>query len=279
MKLPGHPLPTRFGLGALAILTMAASAPGALFAQDVPLKPTSASGQLAWTFSDVAYVKREPKESGASANDQPVTIPPDLLYSQLLKLQVVLPGGAETLFGKDELKPLAGAISEALALAGPNEDLVLRSTAKREGFLTDSRTITARLFWQDGALQIICHDARAPFYAQVPDDGAQAGFGSRDSASQVRIQCPGATRKRSDWLAVPMGVTAPAPVAAPVATPAPVAAPVATPAPVAAPAPARDNDEYAQQEERLRWLKHLHDDKLITDQEFQKKRTEIMNAF
>lgn len=281
MKLLGQSLPSRFRLGALAVLTVASCAPGTLFAQDLPLKPLDKSQQLSWDIAESTYVRREPKEAGAPNNDQPVTITPELLYRQLIKLQVVLPGGVEPLFGQDELRKLSDGISQALALAGPTEDLVMVSTAKREGaFRASSRTITARLFCQDGALQVILHDARLDFSTEYRANGVHGAFnfGSRDASSQVRIQGAGATRKRNDWLAVPMplATAAPAPVA-PAAVPVAAPAPAAVPAPVAA--PARDTHDYTQQELRLRALQHLHDEKLVSDEEFQKKRTEIMNAF
>ena len=70
---------------------------------------------------------------------------------------------------------------------------------------------------------------------------------------------------------------APAAAAAPKALRAPLAAPTAGPAPQAAPARQRDAAFYEEQEQRLRALKRLRDGGLITEDEYQKKRREVLD--
>lgn len=82
----------------------------------------------------------------------------------------------------------------------------------------------------------------------------------------------------------PAAVAAP-PAAAPVPAPAPAATPpkpvvsAPPPAPAAAPAPSsrpRDAAFYEEQEQRLRTLKRLRDGGLISEQEYQQKRREVL---
>lgn len=75
----------------------------------------------------------------------------------------------------------------------------------------------------------------------------------------------------------PTAPTAPTPTVAPAATPVPAAAAAAGAARPAAHAP-RDAAFYEEQENRLRALRRLRDAKLITEDEFQRKRKEIIDA-
>jgi hypothetical protein len=47
--------------------------------------------------------------------------------------------------------------------------------------------------------------------------------------------------------------------------------------PAAVPGPARDPAFFEQQEQRLRGLKHLRDENLVTEEEYQKKRLAILD--
>jgi hypothetical protein len=67
---------------------------------------------------------------------------------------------------------------------------------------------------------------------------------------------------------------APAPMPTPAAAP---AAAAATPVqPAAAPGRARDPAFYDEQEQRLRTLKRLRDNNLISEDEYQQKRREVL---
>jgi hypothetical protein len=111
----------------------------------------------------------------------------------------------------------------------------------------------------------------------------------------VDLNCLGAEKVRGNWLTFPVVLETKAPqeeaMAAAAAAPAPAAAapaaaavPVPAPAPVPAAAPAtaaqgvKDQAFFEQQQQRLRSLKRMHDDGLITDAEFDKKRQEIIDG-
>jgi hypothetical protein len=277
-----------------------ASLAGAVFA---PAKPPKQ--QLNWWIGQFNYLKRVTKEPNAPANDQPVKLSPDMVRQDLMAVRL---GHEEPLFDMDEIHGLVGPICAALAQAGPNEDLIVLSTTSRSHSILPNRTaITARLFVKDGQLNLILHDARFSFYDRylVTNEVPDFHYGSRNEPSKVQLECLGAGQVRGDWLTFPvvlevpktqekvmafgtalpapaaaMPALAPAPAAAVPPASAPAAAPAPAPAPVAAPAPAPAKDQayYEQQQQRLRALKRMHDDGLITDDEFNAKRKELIEG-
>ena len=274
MKMFGHPTRRLLRMGALVLLAAVGTAPGAWSAQtaQVPPKPENKPHRTSWEMSAFTYIKLVRMEPGAPGNDHPVEIRPELLASQLGAVQFIQPGGAVNLFGKDEIAQLSQYLSQAFSQARPGEDVILVSTGRRErGILSDPLTLTARMFWQDGALQFIVHHARLNWYMDYRIKGIHPTFepGSRKVASEVRIQSPGGLNQRADWLALSQPV--PAPVAAPQAASPAVPAQVAVAVP-----PARDAALDAQQEERLRALNHLRDEKLISEDEYQIKLADVL---
>jgi hypothetical protein len=264
-----------------------------------------------WRKATFTWVKLVPREPGSPSNDHPAAFAFDPLADQLGAIRVRVKAGTDPLFSTDEMKVFLDPLQQAFAAAGPDDDVELVSTYRRSGTaLTLPRAATVRLFHQDGALQVIVHDARMDFLLPYYNSNVKPAFviGSRTAPGQVQLQCPGAASRRPDWLAIPDALlapaspavpapaAAPAPVAVPVppppppapAAPAPAAVPAPPPAPTAAPAPpapaqapaprpARDPAYYQQQEERLRALKHLREENLITEEEYQQKRKAILD--
>lgn len=250
-----------------------------------PAKPPRQ--QVNWWIGQFNYLKRVTKEPNAPANDQPVRLSPDMVRQDLLAVRL---GHEEPLFAMAEINGLVEPICAALAQAGPNEDLIVLSTSSHSRSILPNRTaITARLFVKDGQLNLILHDARLSFYDRylVTNELPDFHYGSRTEPGKVQLECLGAGQVRSDWLtfpvilevpkgpekAMPLGAALPAPAAA---MPAP--APAAAPAPAPSAAPAKDQAYYEQQQQRLRALKRMHDDGLITDDEFNAKRKELLEG-
>ncbi|MBK9795090.1 MAG: SHOCT domain-containing protein [Holophagaceae bacterium] len=252
-----------------------------------PLALTAAPGdQTQWKLSKVSWVKRVPAEPGTPPNAQPARLGADALQALLEPVRVRLEGGEAALFAKDELKALSKALSEALALAQPGEDLLLLSTSKRGGgFLETPLGLTARLFVAEGALHLIVHDARLSFMDRYLADGTlpKFAFGSRTEAANLSLQAPGAAGRRGDWLALPLpspapstpvpGVVAPAPVPPP--APAPAANPKAAPEPTPA---LRDAAFYEAQTQRLKALKRMRDEGVLSEAEYLEKREAILKT-
>ena len=251
------------------------------------LAPAAVQGagadQTQWKLGSFTWVKRVPAEPGAPANAHPAAITEGAIQALLAPIQAKDMGKDVPLFGKDDLKDLPKALSEALALAQPGEDLILLSTNKhgsglRAGFLERATGLTARLFVRDGALNLIVHDARMDFMDRYLVDNMQPTFvyGSRQKASTETLQAPQAIRLRGDWLTFPLAPPAPVAATLPVVAPAAPAAP-----PKAAPEPAppiRDAAFFEAQTQRLKVLKQLREENLISEAEYQEKREAILKT-
>jgi hypothetical protein len=251
----------------------------------------SEADQTRWNLSAFTWVKRVPAEPGAPPNAHPAPLGAEALQALLIPVQAKVDGKNIPLFGKDELKDLSKALSEALALAQPGEDLILISTSKHgRGFLNRDEGLTARLFVRDGALNLIVHDARLDFMDRYVMDNLQPTFiyGSRNKASTAMLQAPLATRLRGDWLSFPLAAPVPAPVPAVAAAPAVAPAPIVTTAPTvttapaampqAAPESAQETASYETKAQRLRTLKRLRDENLLSEAEYQEKREAILKT-
>jgi hypothetical protein len=296
------------GIRLACVLACLALAPG------VSAPAAAPAQRQAWRLASFTWIKLVPREAGAPPNDHPADLAPEPLAARLRSIQFQGPGGEEPLFTVQEVAVFLDALRQAFAAARPDQDVQLLSTYRRAGnaFVTP-RAVTVRLFRQGGALQAIVHDARLDFLGDYLANEVQPNFvfGSRAAAGAVRLACPGATLRRPDWVSLPdpaaavqTPVPAPAPAPAPAPTPEPAPAPAPAPEPTPGPAPnpaptpgpvpaaavpgtpapasarpARDAAFFEQQEQRLRALKHLRDENLISEAEYQEKRRRILDEF
>ena len=234
--------------------------------------------QTQWKLANFTWVKRVPAEAGAEPSTHPAPLTEAALVEVLGSVKLLSDGQEAPLFEQAELKGLAKALSEAFALARPGEDLVLLSTSRRGGgFMDPALGLTARLFVREGALNLLVHDARLDFMGRYSADRTLPDFayGARKAASPVKLQAPGARALRADWLALPL--------AAPATGTTPATAPAAAPVPVSAAQPTppglRDPAFYEAQIQKLRALKQLRDENLITEAEYKEKRGAILKTF
>jgi hypothetical protein len=123
--------------------------------------------------------------------------------------------------------------------------------------------VTARVFAQDGKLNLIVRDARLDWVYgyynnyQMPP----ITYGSRAKAGSEVLQAPGAESRRPDWLVLSLD---------------PVAAP---PVPAAEPAPAAKPMPSASVEERLQGLKRFREQNLITEEEYRQKKQDLLKEY
>ena len=244
------------------------------------------AGQRIWRIGEFTTVQLVPAEAGAAPNQHPARVTAEALRWQLGGIRTTVDGQMVPLYAADEVNDFAEALAQALAAAGPGDDIVLVSASRRgASFLTAVTAVTARLFVQDGGLQIIVRDTRASFVKDYINSRAPLKFnyGSRASASGVALVDSSATSRRGDWLALGLSLpgAAPAVVAAPLVVASPtagVAAPTApnTAAPAAAAPPVVLEPLQTEAEHRLATLKRLRDRGLISEEEFQEKRKEVL---
>ena len=239
-----------------------------------------------WQIDEFTAVRVVPAEAGAPPNQHPAIINPGSLKAQLAGIETVLRRGAEPLFDAAELDQLVPVLVKALAAASPTEDVQLLSTTRRGvGALPSPMAVTGRLFVQGDALQLIVHDTRLDFVmnSRMSRTAPRFDYGSRNRAGADTLRVAGGPGKRSDWVSFPMSnLTGPGVVGVTTAAPAPVARPAATVAPVAplppaaAPLPGSPAAVADEAEQRLTTLKRLRDKGLITEEEYQQKRREVL---
>ena len=234
--------------------------------------------QAVWKYGEFSALRLVGQEDGSSPNEHPVRLDPASLVNRLGSVEFDSgKGRMRPLFSRDELEEMVPQLSQALAQARPDQDLLLVSSARREGgALSLPQTLTARLFAHQGELQLIVQQARADLLSQFRSTRLtpRIEFGSRRSDSGVRLQTGTGSLARGDWVRLPLtagGAGMAANVAAPTQ---PQMPPVAT-----APArPARDEAFYAAQGQRLSGLLQLREQKLLSEEEFQRKRQEIIDG-
>lgn len=239
-----------------------------------PLEP----GRTQWKLATFTWVKRVPAEPGAPPNAHPAQPSEAALLNALGVVNAKVEGTDTPLFTPSELRPLAKALQEAFAAARPSEDLVLLSTQRRGGhFLDPALAVTARLFLSEGALNLIVHDTRLDFMDRYSADRTLPTFiyGSRQTASAVALQAGSVPQLRSDWLALPLRDAPAAATAMPAAAQAIPAPAVAVPAPGSS---TKDAAFYDLQAQRLKALKRLLDEHLLSEAEYQQKREEILKS-
>jgi hypothetical protein len=254
--------------GTLAALAFALASTTAASAQK-PMEfvvggtpPKGPNGErLAFPFAELSAIELVPREAGSVPNQHPRSIDPDILRQQLATVRLRTPHGKpEPLFGDGEIADLVKVLPDVLAAARPDQDLLLLSTSRRGGSVFMAPLgLTARMFVANDKLQLIVHDARLEYFTGWRAGGMRPEFtfGTRAAASRVTLVAA-SDQPRSDWVALPL-------------TPRVTA--VAVPAPAQAQPPAPTDIEA-----RLRTLKRLRDENLITEDEYQHKRAEILKT-
>jgi hypothetical protein len=258
--------------------------------------------QRIWRIREFSTVQLLAREAGAPENQHPVKLNPEALRIALGQFKSLDSRGKErALFEADELVEISEPIAQAFANAEPGDDVLLVSSARRDGFLAPPTAVTARLFIESGNLNFIAHDSNFEFVHIVRSTSMSPNFlyGARGKASDVKLLGAGTGSRRSDWLTVSLtqATTVPTPpppppmvLAAPpaaVVTLPPAAAPAAPMVAGAAPSPAlvpaapivKPADPKVDEiERRLTALKQLRDKGLITDDEYKQKRKDILQS-
>lgn len=301
-----HCWPAPLALSLLLSVCTAALAQGSTGGRTPILQPDSAMGQVVRTVykGEFSYVRVERAEAQSTPSQHPVTVAPEALRAALAALRFG-PAADEPLFNDDELTEIVPPLVRGLGELQPTQDLAFAVVGRHGGWkgLASRAVTTGRMFRSGAGLQLIVGLAQRSFESQYLATGYLFPFepGRRaemvDRASVVTGAPAGAGAARTDWVLLTLAVVpaqtavAPAPASAPATAPAiaPVVAPTAAaaaplaPATVAPAAPAaappsrpRDAAYFDELEYRLRALKRLRDDGLISEDEYQQKRREVL---
>lgn len=235
-----------------------------------------------WQSGDqYVAVEKQDRLTGAAVppNEHPADISADRLRSALGSIEVHLPGRetAIQLFNDSELDILSGNIRDGLASAGPDEDVtfaVIGHYTTLLGVFKERKATTGRVFYQDGQLNVIFGDVLRD--VRENEDRRLYPFlpGSRNAAAPhawALAEKPGSevfTMNRPDWITFPR-----ARHVVPAGGAGTRVKDVTTAEPREIPAMAVKKSV----EERLMILNDLKSKRLITDDEYQSKRREILN--
>lgn len=257
---------------AAAALCLSMGAGPAAFAAAGPMdfvllgqpKVAGQATQVSWRMGEYSALRLVEAEPGAGLNEQPQQLLAERLQGALAS--ITIGDGNEALFTRDEAELLAATLQPVLKAAQPGQDVLLMSTERRgRGLLSPQLTVTARLFVRDGQLHLLVHDERADVvgaYRQTRMTPALA-FGSRGQGSPARLRADGRAGPRDDWLSWPLAALQPG----------------AAPGPARAAPPPSAEAGGRSTEERLRLLRHLHEQGLISDDDYSQKRRQILADF
>lgn len=236
--------------------------------------PSCAPQDLAWGEGefDQVHLAAAPADT---RNLHPQSIAPETLGKALAALRAAGSQGTARLLDADAATNLAQGLSKALAKAGPQQDAVFMITSKPGGGLFGAKLgNSGRAFVDDNGLNLIFGEAHVEFVAPYRATRLERpfDFGSRSQVSKVVLNAADMPQPRKDWIVI-IPLTAGRSIGAVQA--------VGTAAGDAAKATVvlRDEQFYAAQEVRLKGLKRLRDQNLISEEEFQSKRTEILKAW
>jgi hypothetical protein len=243
----------------------------------------------------------------APRNDQPIVIEPATLAAALAKLRVHEGKGVSEgipVFESDAARRLAGPLSTALARAAADQD-VLFAIGMSQKALVGSKpvSVAGRAFYQNQRLQLIIGELHVstipPEYKNYPigypkpdrrlhphKTGERAKESHYDPAAVFQIGDDVSLfardgKVRSDWLVLNVGAlaTPDLPTAAPttVSTGTTRTSGTSQNAPPGAGVAKPSGSPSPSIEERLLRLKRLREQDLITDEEYKRKRNEILD--
>ncbi|MFT5588451.1 MAG: hypothetical protein ACI9ZF_000616 [Bradyrhizobium sp.] len=235
--------------------------------------PSCVPSELAWNDGEFDQIYLS--TGSAPANQQPHVLAVDNVSRALSLLKVAGKSTSVALFDDDSARNLARGLAAALAKAGPQQDALFFIVSSGNSGLFGAKLGTSgRAFVDQQGLNIVFGEARVDFIGRYRATRMRRAFdfGSRTAASPVRLAEDGMRHVRSDWVVVPLAGNGANGAAAMQMAP---ALPVQM---IAAPV-AQDEKYFAAQEERLKSLKRLRTQDLISEQEYQAKRAEILKAW
>lgn len=248
-----------------------------------------------WDQGEYGFVRIERGEPSASPNDHPVRLNAEEIEAVLEELEVRQNGGkGRPVFDKGNLDEFSERIVEALAQAGPGEDVTFAIASQGQFAIFGPRRVsTGRMFYQDGRLNVIFglvhenldSELRATGILRPLTPGSRAGRVQTGWSVEPGDSTRYADAGRQDWIQtraqtdVAIRATTPASSATlPGGTP-PASAAAVQPGPQSSPVPVYDqnNPYYQELENQLMGLLRLRRLDLITEEEYQRKRSQIIN--
>ncbi len=285
----------------LAGMTLAGSAMAASADSRYEACPRCEPKNLVWSSGQFDQVYLVP---GANRNAHPRSLNAEPLARLLNRLTQSVNGKTLPVLGEDAANELARGLVAAMGKAEASQDVLFFMSSRGNGGIFANRVgHSGTAFIDEQGLNLIFGEANVDFFTawKASHIARPFDFGSRARASKVVLAGEGMAHPRTDWIVIPLGTPAAvAPPPPPVTVGGPVttqgigdtgnyqsvgnahsglAAPAAPAAParMAAPAGAERGEAFFQaQEARLKGLKRLREQGLLSEEEYQAKRKEIL---
>ncbi|MDH3281888.1 MAG: SHOCT domain-containing protein [Gammaproteobacteria bacterium] len=236
--------------------------------------------KVVWNSFD-QYVRIEPQDAADSAppNDHPVQLASAQVKALLgrIELQIDKNEEAKPVFSEAELKTIAPAISAALAKAGPREDIAVAVAGYHSWvyLFNTKRVNTARIFHRDGNLHVIFNKVLGE-YVEGEDRRVKPllpGSRTRSAEFDGQIHAGGSVSfapGREDWVTVDTrAATGPASL---------TGATVGRRSEGPAGGGGTARITWGELEQGLESLNRLRQQGLITDQDYETKKKEMLDA-
>lgn len=256
---------------------------------------TSDAATVVWQQKD-DFVRIEP--AAGAADIPPIShitnLSPDAVRAILSAVHVSGADGEMPFLTDAQVDLLAEPVSRALKMAGPKDDVVFAAhySASIMSIVGPPKSTAGRIFIVGDAVGVIIGQVQASYVRNIVNlDSNLIRTGSREASQQSEYRIlPGgpvslAQSGRSDWAWVsPVAWTGTygTPLAiAPVPPPLPAApsvAPIPPPASVAPVASAPVPTDPLQIEQRFASLKHLLDQHLISESDYESAKAELLRA-
>ena len=253
------------------------------------------SDAIIWEENDQSVVLVPQDDDQAPPNDHPAKVEVRDIETMLASLRFrYADDGNETapvpVFNAEQVDILGAALATGLGRATPTQDvrfsIVGAHRLSPDALVRRNRLTAGRVFFREGELNIIFGEIQSPYrkkniYGRLEQDFYPREYGSRTTAAgrEAVLVAGDAIRLREDtgvtrydWVIFDPDAVTPAPVAPSAKAPASEAAvPSPLPGQVAAEAPAGSDLE-----QRLRTLKRLRDEHLISEETYREKVNEIL---
>jgi hypothetical protein len=270
---------------ALIAVSLALAAMGC--AHNPSMAAKNESVKTLWHFR-YQYVRLEPQDTcsdqPAVPNAHPIRLKAEELRAALASLRLSIPDHERptAVFTRAELDTLVPPMVEAFREADAGEDVAIAIEGAHPASIGYRRSMTtARLFYRDGRLNVIVgclhapiNDFDSPLHVENTDRRLKPfPQASRCHAAVLKGTWVASTLgfglheqnggQRNDWLTLALGQGA---------------VDMAAPPSVATPVPGKGTSSDQRIVERLKILKQLKDQDLITDQEYKAKKQEILKS-
>jgi len=230
------------------------------------------------------YVRLDEAKGALASNDHPVNVSVAQVRAWLAGIKVKPEDSDEPipLIPADLLPQLSVLVAQALGDARPDQDVIFHTFRKvGSWFGSTRRDTTARVFYRDGALNLIFGDLD-DFYSEQLDRDLQPitpGYrNTRSDFSGKLIDSPEFTYigNRPDWIRINTSAIAETKRKTPrAAIVAPVAPVLTAPTPTAQ---TNQDPRWTQLQERLLILEGLREKGLITQKDYEVKKREVLEV-